>query len=77
MCRLRQISLFHLFKLQGVVYLGLSVWGITNKHCSERNLDLSSEPFKFALDLIYFLGKFSWKIKLKLKLKTQSASLKY
>ncbi|XP_022232865.1 uncharacterized protein LOC111081182 [Drosophila obscura] len=39
--------------VQGVVYLGLSIWGITFRECHEVE-DFSSNPFKFAMELIYF-----------------------
>ncbi|XP_030372472.1 uncharacterized protein LOC115622611 [Scaptodrosophila lebanonensis] len=39
--------------LQGVIYLGLSIWGITQRNCNLAT-NLMDDPFKFATDLIYF-----------------------
>ncbi|XP_023309405.1 uncharacterized protein LOC111691016 [Lucilia cuprina] len=43
--------------LQGAVYLGLSIWGITLRQCSKETTDISSKPFQFAMDLIYFMNE--------------------
>lgn len=43
--------------LQGAAYLGISIWGITLRECSQEATDVSSNPFKFAMDLVYFLDK--------------------
>ncbi|XP_061393286.1 uncharacterized protein LOC133328754 [Musca vetustissima] len=43
--------------LQGCLYLGLSVWGITLRECSKETTDVSAAPLKFATDLIYFLNE--------------------
>ncbi|XP_017058072.1 uncharacterized protein LOC108099207 [Drosophila ficusphila] len=39
---------------QGAVYLGLSIWGITFRECPDGVTDFSENPFKFAMELIYF-----------------------
>ncbi|EDW30170.1 GL22465 [Drosophila persimilis] len=39
--------------LQGVVYLGLSIWGVTFRECHDVE-EFGSNPFKFAMELIYF-----------------------
>ncbi|XP_062128960.1 uncharacterized protein LOC133840851 [Drosophila sulfurigaster albostrigata] len=41
---------------QGVVYLGLAIWGITLKDC-QTTTDIAKDPFKFAMDLIYFVDE--------------------
>ncbi|XP_017096400.2 uncharacterized protein [Drosophila bipectinata] len=41
---------------QGVIYLGLSLWGITFRDCHEATV-FNSNPFKFAMELIYFTQK--------------------
>ncbi|KAH8302880.1 hypothetical protein KR044_011567 [Drosophila immigrans] len=41
---------------QGLVYLGLSIWGITLRDC-HTTADITRDPFKFAMDLIYFVDK--------------------
>ncbi|XP_034481421.1 uncharacterized protein LOC117787084 [Drosophila innubila] len=41
---------------QGLVYLGLSIWGITLRDCQTTS-DITGQPFKFAMDLIYFLDE--------------------
>ncbi|KAM7358501.1 uncharacterized protein ACRADG_003452 isoform 1-T8 [Cochliomyia hominivorax] len=43
--------------LQGALYLGLSIWGITLRQCSKEATDISKKPFQFAMDLIYFMNK--------------------
>uniref|UniRef100_A0A1L8EIE5 Uncharacterized protein n=2 Tax=Haematobia irritans TaxID=7368 RepID=A0A1L8EIE5_HAEIR len=43
--------------IQGCVYLGLSIWGITLKECSKETTNIEQKPFKFATDLIYFLNE--------------------
>ncbi|XP_017011715.2 uncharacterized protein [Drosophila takahashii] len=40
--------------VQGVAYLGLSIWGITFRECPDGVTDFSSNPFKYAMELIYF-----------------------
>ncbi|EDV96688.1 uncharacterized protein LOC6558809 [Drosophila grimshawi] len=40
--------------VQGLVYLGLSIWGITLRNCQTTS-DIASDPFKFAMDIIYFV----------------------
>ncbi|XP_064539795.1 uncharacterized protein LOC135429431 [Drosophila montana] len=40
--------------VQGLVYLGLAIWGITLQDC-QATTDIANEPFKFAMDLIYFV----------------------
>ncbi|XP_001354285.4 uncharacterized protein LOC6599502 [Drosophila persimilis] len=42
--------------LQGVVYLGLSIWGVTFRECHDVE-EFGSNPFKFAMELIYFSEK--------------------
>ncbi|XP_073839300.1 uncharacterized protein isoform X2 [Musca autumnalis] len=42
---------------QGCVYLGLSIWGITLRECSKETTDVTEQPLKFAMDLIYFLDE--------------------
>ncbi|XP_017127837.1 uncharacterized protein LOC108146365 [Drosophila elegans] len=42
---------------QGVVYLGLSIWGITFRECPDGVTDFSENPFKYAMELIYFTEK--------------------
>ncbi|SPP87155.1 uncharacterized protein LOC117589120 [Drosophila guanche] len=42
--------------VQGVVYLGLSIWGITFRECHDVE-EFSTNPFKFAMELIYFSEK--------------------
>ncbi|EDW78836.1 uncharacterized protein Dwil_GK12662 [Drosophila willistoni] len=42
---------------QGAVYLGLAIWGITLHECSTEPTEIAKEPFKFAMDLIYFSDK--------------------
>ncbi|KAM8709194.1 hypothetical protein ACLKA7_016066 [Drosophila subpalustris] len=42
---------------QGLVYLGLSIWGIALENSCETTTNIVNEPFKFAMDLIYFLNK--------------------
>ncbi|XP_017071647.1 uncharacterized protein LOC108108203 [Drosophila eugracilis] len=39
---------------QGVIYLGLSIWGITFRECPDGVTDFSINPFKYAMELIYF-----------------------
>ncbi|KAH8405289.1 hypothetical protein KR222_001977 [Zaprionus bogoriensis] len=39
--------------VQGVVYLGLAIWGITLRDCQTTS-NIAQDPFKFAMDLIYF-----------------------
>lgn len=41
---------------QGVIYLGLSLWGITFRECHDAS-PFESNPFKFAMELIYFSEK--------------------
>ncbi|XP_016991709.1 uncharacterized protein LOC108053527 [Drosophila rhopaloa] len=40
--------------VQGVAYLGLSIWGITFRECPDGVTDFSENPFKYAMELIYF-----------------------
>ncbi|XP_023176045.2 uncharacterized protein LOC111602928 [Drosophila hydei] len=40
--------------VQGLVYLGLSIWGITLRDCKDKS-DIAAEPFQFAMNLIYFV----------------------
>ncbi|EDX08969.1 uncharacterized protein LOC6736514 [Drosophila simulans] len=40
--------------VQGVAYLGLSIWGITFRECPDGVTEFSSNPFKYAMELIYF-----------------------
>ncbi|KAH8296717.1 hypothetical protein KR054_010216, partial [Drosophila jambulina] len=41
---------------QGIVYLGLSIWGITFRTCHDAT-NFVDNPFKFAMELIYFAEK--------------------
>uniref|UniRef100_A0A1B0AG17 Uncharacterized protein n=1 Tax=Glossina pallidipes TaxID=7398 RepID=A0A1B0AG17_GLOPL len=45
--------------LQGCGYLALSIWGIILRQCTNTSdaADISSQPFHFILNLIYFLNK--------------------
>ncbi|EDW17732.1 uncharacterized protein LOC6581528 [Drosophila mojavensis] len=40
--------------VQGLAYLGLSLWGITMQDCQETT-NIAADPFKFAMNLIYFV----------------------
>ncbi|EDV50327.1 uncharacterized protein LOC6546135 [Drosophila erecta] len=40
--------------VQGAAYLGLSIWGITFRECPDGVTDFSENPFKYAVELIYF-----------------------
>ncbi|KAL9910693.1 uncharacterized protein ACN427_005237 isoform 1-T4 [Glossina fuscipes fuscipes] len=45
--------------LQGCGYLALSIWGIMLRQCTNMSdsADISSQPFHFIMNLIYFLNK--------------------
>ncbi|XP_016966676.1 uncharacterized protein LOC108035521 [Drosophila biarmipes] len=39
---------------QGAAYLALSIWGITFRECPDVVTDFSDNPFRYAMELIYF-----------------------
>lgn len=53
---LNLIKLILNFKVQGGVYLWLSIWGLILRECDQQITDIAKQPFQYVMDLIYFYG---------------------
>lgn len=40
--------------------MGLSIWGITFRDCPDGVTDFSENPFKYAMELIYFAREYGF-----------------
>lgn len=63
--------------LQGCGYLALSIWGIILRQCINMSdpADISSQPFHFIMNLIYFLNKDCGSPNITLPLNQETVSL--